>query len=268
MLVVVKIGGDLIKEALSQNLVDDIAATHEKHKLVIIHGGADIVTEISTKLGHPPRFVTSPKGFKSRYTDREESIIFTMVMAGLINKKIVASLEGKGLTTMGLSGVDCHIIKATRKTQLVIKDETGKKKLIEGGYTGKITTINTEIINQLLDKKILPVISPVAIGEESEQLNVDGDRAASSIASALKADRLILLTDTPGVKLNNDYIPKMNIYEAETTLNNITGGMVTKIYSSIEAIKQGVTEAQIASGMSDKPISKALSRENCTTITK
>jgi acetylglutamate/LysW-gamma-L-alpha-aminoadipate kinase len=268
MLIVVKIGGDLIKEGLSQNLVDDIATTHKKHRIVIIHGGADIVTEISTKLGHLPNFVTSPKGFKSRYTDREESIIYTMVMAGLINKKIVASLEGKGLTTLGLSGVDCHIIKAVRKTQLVIKDVTGRKKLIEGGYTGKITAINTEILHQLLEEKILPVISPVAIGEESELLNVDGDRVASSIASALKADRLILLTDTPGVKLNDAYVPKMNIYEAETALNKITGGMVTKIYSAIEAIKHGVAETQIASGISEKPISKALSRENCTTITK
>ena len=268
MLVVVKIGGDLVKEGLSQNLINDIAATQEKHKLIIIHGGADVVTDISTKLGHPPRFVTSPKGFKSRYTDREESIIYTMVMTGLINKKIVASLEGKGITSMGLSGVDCHLIKATRKTQLVIKDETGRKKLIEGGYTGKITQINTEILNSLLEKKILPIISPVAISEENELLNVDGDRAASSIASALKAERLILLTDTPGVKLNDVYVSKMSLYEAETALNKITGGMVTKIYSAIEAIKQGVTEAQIASGMTEKPISTALSRENCTTITK
>jgi acetylglutamate/LysW-gamma-L-alpha-aminoadipate kinase len=268
MLVVVKIGGDLVKEGLSQNLVDDITATHKKHRIMIVHGGADVVTEISTKLGHPPHFVTSPKGFKSRYTDREESIIYTMVMAGLINKKIVAALEGKGITSMGLSGIDCHIIKAVRKTQLVIKDETGRKKLIEGGYTGKITAINTEMLHQLLEEKILPVISPVAIGEESELLNVDGDRVSSSIASALKADRLIILTDTPGVKLNDVYVPKMSIYEAETALNKITGGMVTKLYSTIEAIKHGVTEAQIASGLSEKPISKALSRENCTTITK
>jgi len=183
MLIVIKIGGDLIKEGLSPDLIEDIVATHKKHRIVIVHGGADIVTEISTKLGHPPHFVTSPKGFKSRYTDREESNIFTMVMAGLINKRIVASLEGKGITSIGLSGIDCHLIKAVRKTQLVIKDETGKKKLIEGGYTGKITAINAEMLHQFLEEKILPIISPVSLGEESELLNIDGDRVASSIAS-------------------------------------------------------------------------------------
>ena len=268
MLIVIKIGGDLIKEGLSPDLIEDIVATHKKHRIVIVHGGADIVTEISTKLGHPPHFVTSPKGFKSRYTDREESNIFTMVMAGLINKRIVASLEGKGITSIGLSGIDCHLIKAVRKTQLVIKDETGKKKLIEGGYTGKITAINAEMLHQFLEEKILPIISPVALGEESELLNIDGDRVASSIASTLKADRMILLTDTPGVKLNDAYVSKMSAYEAETALNKISGGMVTKIYSAIEAVKHGVAEAQIASGKSEKPISKALSREDCTTITK
>jgi acetylglutamate/LysW-gamma-L-alpha-aminoadipate kinase len=191
-----------------------------------------------------------------------------MVMAGLINKRIVASLEGKGITSIGLSGIDCHLIKAVRKTQLVIKDEAGKKKLIEGGYTGKITAINAEMLHQFLEEKILPIISPVALGEESELLNIDGDRVASSIASTLKADRMILLTDTPGVKLNDAYVSKMSAYEAETVLNKISGGMVTKIYSAIEAVKHGVTEAQIASGKSEKPISKALSREDCTTITK
>jgi acetylglutamate/LysW-gamma-L-alpha-aminoadipate kinase len=145
MLIVVKIGGDLIKEGLSQNLIEDIAATHKKHRIVIIHGGADIVTEISTKLGHPPHFVTSPKGFKSRYTDREESNIFTMVMAGLINKRIVASLEGKGITSIGLSGIDCHLIKAVRKTQLVIKDEQDHRNKYRDAtpiFRGENTTNN------------------------------------------------------------------------------------------------------------------------------
>ena len=189
-----------------------------------------------------------------------------MVMAGLINKQMVAALESKGVTSMGLSGVDCQIIKAARKRQLVIKDEKGKKKLIDGGYTGKINAINHQIISQLLEKNILPVIAPVAIGEEYELLNVDGDRAASSISSSLKAERLIMLTDTPGVKIEDTHLSRLSIFEAENLMGKISDGMVTKIYSAIEAIKQGVSEVQIASGFSEKPISKALLRENCTTI--
>ena len=267
MLIVIKVGGGLLKEGLSKGLLNDLVTLHREHQLILVHGGADIVTEISTQLGHPPKFVVSPGGFKSRYTSKEESRIFTMVMTGLINKQIVAAMESRGIAAMGLSGLDAHLVRATRKKRLIIVDEKGRRKLIEGGFTGKVQEINVEIINLLLENGITPVLSPVAIGEEYEPLNVDGDRIASEIASAMKADRLILLTDVNGIFLDNDLVPKLNIDQTKEAMNHIGAGMVTKAYAAVEAVKNGVQETIIASGLFEKPITEALAHNECTVIT-
>ena len=267
MLIVVKAGGDLLKEGLPQGLVDDLTELAGRHRLVLVHGGGDIVTEVSTKLGQPPRFVVSPKGFKSRYTSREESGIFTMVMAGKINKEIVATLESRGVTAMGLTGLDAHLLKASRKKKLIIIDERGRKRLIEGGYTGKVTEVNTTILRLLLDNGVTPVVSPVALGEEHEFLNVDGDRCAAAIASALGADRLVLLTDVKGIILDERVVPQLSVSEAEEAMKRIGAGMITKVYAAVEAVKNGVMESVITSGFTDTPVSSALEHIECTVIT-
>ena len=266
MIIIVKAGGDLLKEGLPIELVDDLVKLIKDHKIILVHGGADIVTEISTKLGHPPEFVLSPKGFKSRYTDFEQSRIFSMVMSGKVNKEIVVALEKKGISAIGLSGLDAHLLKAERKNQLIIIDETGRKRLIDGGYTGKVVEVNVKLLETLLSKDLFPVISPVAQGEEFESLNVDGDRTASAIASTIKADRLVLLTDVNGVKLDDNYIAKLNIKQAEDAMKNIGPGMITKVYAAVEALKNGVPEVIIASGFGANPISKALEHKDCTVI--
>ncbi|MFH1180118.1 MAG: [LysW]-aminoadipate/[LysW]-glutamate kinase [Candidatus Bathyarchaeota archaeon] len=266
MLIVVKAGGDLLKDGLPEALIRDIVALRETHKVILVHGGGDIVTDISTKLGHPPKFVLSPKGFKSRYTDKEESSIYTMVMAGKINKEIVTELEKNGISSIGLSGLDAHLIKAERKKQLIIIDERGRRRLIEGGYTGQIKSINTSLISALLDLGVLPVVSPIAQGDEYEALNVDGDRTASAIASALKADRLILLTDVRGIMLNNALVPRLNVRQAEESMEKIGPGMITKVYAAVEAVKNGVKEAIIASGLIADPLTDALENMECTVI--
>ena len=137
MLIVVKMGGSILK-GVSSELVSDIKNVLSKNQIVLVHGGGKEVTEIASKLGKKQEFVVSPNGFSSRYTDKETIEIFTMVMAGMINKQIVAALESQGVTAMGLSGLDAHLIKATRKKKLIIIDEKGRKKLIDGGFTGKL----------------------------------------------------------------------------------------------------------------------------------
>jgi acetylglutamate/LysW-gamma-L-alpha-aminoadipate kinase len=266
MIIVVKAGGDLLKEGLPDELVRDLVSLKGEHRIVLVHGGGDIVTEISIKLGHPPRFVVSPKGFKSRYTDLEQSGIFTMVMAGKINKEIVTALEREGVTALGLTGLDAHLIRAKRKKRLIIVDERSRRKLIEGGYTGKISEVNAMLLETLLEKDILPVISPVAQGEEYEALNVDGDRTASAIASAINADRLILLTDVNGLILDDAYVPSLSVGQAEDAMRQIGPGMITKVYAAVEAVKNGVGEAIIASGFSASPVSGALEHRECTVI--
>lgn len=257
-----------MKAGLPEPLLGNLVALHGEHRLVLVHGGGDIVTEISTKLGHPPKFVVSPRGFKSRYTGEDESSIFTMVMAGKINKEIVTGLEKKGVSSVGLSGLDAHLIKAERKKQLIIIDERGRKKLIEGGYTGRIKAVNSSLLETLLKSNVLPVVSPVAQGEEYESLNVDGDRTASAIASALKADRMILLTDVKGLILNDALVPRLSLMQAEASMKKIGPGMITKVYAAVEAVKNGVGEAIIASGFNDSPLTGALEHRECTVISK
>lgn len=266
--IVIKIGGDLIKNDLPQGLVNEISSLREHHKLVIVHGGGDIVTEIASKLGHPPKFVNSPKGFRSRYTDRETIEIYTMVMAGKINKKVVSALQGNGVNALGLSGLDGGLVKARRKSQIIAVDERGRRMLLEGDYTGTIERVNEGLLTLLLDNGYVPVLSSLATGDKAEALNVDGDRMAAGIASAIQADKLVLLTDVEGVFLDDKPLPRLRAYEAKELLDQIGPGMITKLFASLEALEEGVEEVFIASGLKENAVSGALSYGNGTVITR
>lgn len=266
MMIVVKIGGDLLSDGLPSSICDEIADLRESNRLILVHGGGGIVTEISEKLEHPPRFVTSPRGFTSRYTDKATSEIFTMVMSGKINKEIVCKLNSHGLNAIGLTGLDAGLVKAKRKKHLIIKDERGRRRLIEGGYTGKITEVNTVLLESLLEKGYTPVISPVAMGGSFEPLNVDGDRMAASVASQMKADRLVLLTDVEGVYYRDKLLDETNIHMAKELVDEMGSGMVTKVYAGIEAIEGGVGLVIISSGLNESPISSAIQEFTGTVI--
>lgn len=268
MLIVLKIGGDLLKKGLPVDLVNDLVSLKDDHKFVIVHGGGDVVTEISTALGHAPRFIMSPEGIKSRYTDKEESKIFTMVMAGLINKRVVTELGSHGMLAAGISGLDANLLKASRKKKLVIINERGRKQLIEGGYTGKIEGMKPEIVQLLLEKDITPIIAPVAMSEEYEPLNVDGDRVAAQIATALQASCLILLTDVKGIILNDELVEKLTVSTARELIKDVGPGMKTKLQAAIDAVENGIEPVIISSGDLKHPIKWALEHRNCTVITK
>jgi acetylglutamate/LysW-gamma-L-alpha-aminoadipate kinase len=226
-LIVVKIGGDLIVDGLPEALVDGIVSLTQGHKVILVHGGGDVVTRISTELGHPPKFVVSPKGFRSRYTDREEAGIFTMVMAGKINKEIVSALQSRGIPAVGLSGLDGGLVRATRKKKIVVMDERGRRMLMEGGYTGKIDGVNKEFLGLLVENDYVPVVSSLAMGEEGEPLNVDGDRMASSLAKAMEAENLVLLTDVEKILLNGKPVDTLSVQDAKAALDGIGPGMIS-----------------------------------------
>lgn len=266
MIIVVKVGGDLLATGLSKELTEELGALTHEHKVVLVHGGGDIVTDISTKLGHEPRFVTSPRGFRSRYTDKETAQIYTMVMTGKINKEIVSALHGEGIPAVGLSGLDGELLRAKRKKQLIIVDERGRKIVVDGGYTGQIEKVNTELLNLLLEKGYVPVISPVGIGDESEPLNIDADRTAASVASGLKAQRLILLTDVEGVLLGGKRAENLHAFEAKEIMNTLGPGMITKVYAAVEGVEGGVPQALIASGLGQGAIASALAHRSGTVI--
>jgi acetylglutamate/LysW-gamma-L-alpha-aminoadipate kinase len=267
MLIVVKVGGSILEE-VPPEIVSDIKNVLSEHQLVLVHGGGKGVTEVASKLGKEQQFVFSPTGFRSRYTDKETMEIFTMVMAGRINKKLVSALQKHEIPVVGLSGLDGYLLRAERKKRLIIVNEQGRKQVIDGGYTGKVNQVNASLLKLLLDNGYVPLVSPVAVSEEFEPLNVDADRTAANIAGALKADKLVLLTDVEGLMLDGKLVSNMSAEDVESKLKKIGGGMITKVYAAQEALKNGVDEVVICSGIKKAPISSALKHEGGTVITR
>ena len=264
-MITIKIGGSVV-DNLHPTAILDLKKVVEKEGAIIVHGGGKEVTKVSEQLGKEPKFVTSPSGIKSRYTDKETAEIFTMVMSGRINKSIVRMLQKNGINAIGLSGVDAKIIQADRKKKLLIVNEKGRKQAIDGGYTGKISNVNAYFIKFLLDQGLTPVISPIAISEESEFLNVDGDRAAAYIAGSVKADKVLFVTNVDGLLMDDKLVPKLSLAEAKEIRPKIGPGMEKKILAATEALDMGVKEALIANGMKENPISSAIAHDNCTVI--
>ena len=267
MLLVIKMGGSILKEGASQELVADLKEVAKTNKVILVHGGGIEVTEIASKLGKEQKFIISPEGFRSRYTDKETIEIYTMVMAGKINKQIVLALQTQGISAVGITGLDAATLRGDRKTKLIHVDERGRKKVMDGGYTGKITQVNSGLLNLLLEKGYLPIVTPIALSQDCEPLNVDGDRTAANIAGAVKADRLILLTDVPGLMLKGECVPKISATEVKEVSSTIGSGMSTKVHAALEALNQGVKEVLVTAGTGNQPITSALNHKVGTVIT-
>ena len=264
-MITIKIGGSVVDD-LHPTTISDIKKIAESEGLILVHGGGKEVTKVCEQLGKEPKFVTSPSGIKSRYTDKETAEIFTMVMSGRINKTIVQMLQKNGINAIGLSGVDAKVIEADRKKKLLIVNEKGRKQAIDGGYTGKIKEVNSAFIKSLLDQGLTPVISPIAISEESEFLNVDGDRAAAYVAGKVGSDKVLFITNVDGLLMDDKLVPKLTLAEAKEIRPKIGPGMEKKILASTEALDMGVKTALIANGQKENPISAAIAHENCTVI--
>jgi len=264
-MITIKIGGSVV-DNLHSSTISDIKKIAMSEGLIIVHGGGKEVTKVCEQLGKEPKFVTSPSGIKSRYTDKETAEIFTMVISGRINKSIVQMLQKNGVNAIGLSGVDAKVIQAERKKTLLIINEKGRKQAIDGGYTGKITHVNSAFIKLLLDQGLTPVISPIAISEESDLLNVDGDRAAAYVAGSVGSDKVLFITNVDGLLMDNKLVTKLTLAEAKEIRPKVGPGMEKKILASTEALDMGVKEAIIANGQRENPISSAIAHDNCTVI--
>jgi len=259
--IVVKAGGngDLDIEAVCHDVAE--LAQHGE-QVVLVHGGSSETTLISEKLGHPPRFVTSPSGHSSRHTDRKTLEIFTMVVAGRINKLIVEQLQQMGVNAIGLCGLDGRLLEGRRKSSLRIK-ENGRVKVLRGEYSGIIEKVNVDLLRTLLDAGYVPVVAPVAISHESEGLNVDGDRATAAIGTALQADRMVILSNVPGllrdVSDEGSLIPHIPVEHVQEYLDRYARGrMKRKVLGAVEALRDGVTQVVIADGRVTGPIQRAL----------
>lgn len=266
-MIVIKIGGSVV-DGLHPTALPDIKAIADRIKLVFVHGGGNEVTAIATKLGKEQKFIVSPGGVRSRYTDKETAEIYTMVMSGKINKAITGMLLRQGIKAVGIAGIDGGILKAERKKKLLIVNEKGRKMMIDGGYTGKINAVDPALLQILSNNGYLPVVSPIALSEEYDFLNVDGDRAAAYIAGGIKADKVIFITNVNGLMLNEKLVTSLTLEQAKAALPKIGFGMEKKVLACTEAIEMGVKEAIIASGHAEKPISAAIAHANCTVITQ
>jgi acetylglutamate/LysW-gamma-L-alpha-aminoadipate kinase len=264
--VVIKVGGSLLKEGLPAPLIEDIKGVSSSHSLILVHGGGDIVTDVANKLGKEQRFVTSPEGIRSRYTDEETAGIYQMVMTGKVAKSLVMALSAAGINAVSVSGTDGRLMVGKRKKKLVIVDDRNRKVIIDGGYTGKVESVNAGLLELLVKNGYVPLVSPVAMGEQGEALNVDGDRAAAAIATGVRADRVLFLTNVEGLLLGGKLVEKLSPDEAEADLPQVGFGMQKKVLASIDAVRGGVREAIICSGRREKPLTMAMAHVGCTVI--
>ena len=230
-------------------------------RMVFVHGGSEEANSLGKMLNYPPKFVTSPSGFTSRYTNRKTLEIFSMAVNGKINTFLVEKLQALGINALGLSGLDGRLIVATRKDRIRII-ENGKQKILRDDFTGKIKNINSGLLENMLGNKYFPVIAPLAVSENGEALNIDADRAAAMISAAINADILVLLTAVPGLMQSfpdeSTVIPRIPKAELGKALDIAQGRMKKKILGSQEAIEGGVGKVIIADGRTPKPISFAL----------
>ncbi len=236
--IVIKYGGNaMINDRLKQQVMEDIVLLWLIGvKVVLVHGGGPEISALMDKLGKKPEFVDG-----LRVTDKETVDIVQMVLAGKVNKTLVNLLEMNGGKAMGISGMDGCLIESK------IKDE-------RLGYVGEITGINIEPVTDLLEKGYIPVISTIGCDKEGNAYNINGDTAAACIAGALKAQRLVMMTDIDGIlRDKNDpttLIPEVTVSGIEILKKEgvVSGGMIPKVDCCVDALNKGVKNVTILDG--------------------
>ncbi len=236
--IVIKYGGNaMINESLKKQVMEDIVLLWLIGvKVVLVHGGGPEINDLMNKLGKKAEFVDG-----LRVTDKETVDIVSMVLAGKVNKSLVNLLQVQGGNVMGVSGIDGKLIEAKVKNDKL-------------GYVGEITKVNIEPVEGILEYGYIPVISTVACDKKGNTYNINGDTAAAFIAGALKAERLIMMTDIAGVLMDKDdpstLIPELTITQAQKLKEEgvIAGGMIPKVDCCVEAINMGVENVTIMDG--------------------
>ncbi|MBO6269658.1 MAG: acetylglutamate kinase [Clostridium sp.] len=241
--VVVKYGGNaMTSEELKHDVIRDIVLLHLVGiKVVLVHGGGPDISALLKKINKKSEFVNG-----LRYTDEETMDVVQMVLCGKVNKNLVTLLDKAGGRGVGLGGMDGGLFRAVRKV-----DEDGT----DYGLVGEITEVHPKIITDMLEQGFIPVVSSVAAGVDADtNYNINADIAAEKLAIALKAKKLILLTDVRGLmrdpKDDSTLIPRLKVYEVPALVQSgiISGGMIPKVECCVEAVTHGVERANIQDG--------------------
>jgi acetylglutamate kinase len=243
---VIKYGGAAqIEESLKQSFAQDVSLfSFIGIRTVIVHGGGPKISEMMKKMGKEPTFVQG-----QRVTDKETMDIVEMVLGGLINKEIVSLINGYGGKAVGLSGKDGQLIVAKKK--MLGKSSAKDEELIDIGLVGEVQKINSDILDSLDKDGFIPVISPIGVSSNGDALNINADLAATAIASALKAEKLLLLTDVPGIKdEKGNVLSTLSRSQVAVLVEKgiITGGMLPKVQACISAVEGGVGKTHIVDG--------------------
>ena len=258
-MLIVKVGGG--KNINWGYISEDLTSLIKKEKVVLVHGASSRRDQVAKKLGVPTRYVNSPSGYKGVNTDKKALAVLTMVYAGLVNKSIVARLQKAGINAVGLSGADGRIWEGKRKKN-ILSQENGKTKLIKNTFTGKVETVNTNLINLLIDNGYLPVITQPAISYGGELINTDNDRNIAVMVAALRVKKLVVLFEASGFlkdpRNEVSIIRKISKKELTSLMNYARSTMKKKVLGAIEAFDNGVETIYWGDGRIKYPIKKAL----------
>jgi len=246
--VVIKYGGNaMVDDAIAEDFARDVALIKQVGiNPVVVHGGGPQIGSMLDKLGIESEFIDG-----LRVTDEKTVEVVEMVLSGTINKGIVSRISMAGGNAVGLSGKDGRLIEARKLMRTTRDPESNIEKVLDLGFVGEPVQINTHVLDDMIKSDVIPVIAPVGIGEGGETYNINADTAAGAIASALKATRFYLLTDVAGVlDENRDLITEMGALEAQNLIasGTINGGMIPKVSTCIDAVKEDVEAAVIMDG--------------------
>ncbi len=242
---VIKFGGSIMSNEECKNaFYEDIAFLNNKGiRTVIVHGGGPSITSFLQRLNIEAKFING-----LRFTDQATMEVVEFTLSGKVNKEISGKLYLHGVKALGLSGRDCGLVKAEK-----IYTYNGDERL-DIGFVGKPTSINTSLLNDLLNMGYVPIIAPIGTDDEGNVYNINADHVVSAVSSAIKADKLVLLTDVEGVYLDlNDkdsLIKSITVSEMKDYIKNgiISGGMIPKMEGCIDAIVKGTKNVQLIDG--------------------
>jgi acetylglutamate kinase len=246
--VVIKYGGHAMGDrAAAEDFAEDVVLLEQSGiKPIVVHGGGPQIGKMLEKLGIKSEF----KG-GLRVTDAATVEVVEMVLAGSINKQIVGWIGAEGGKAVGLSGKDGNMVTARKVTRTTVDPDSNIEKVVDLGFVGEPEHVNREVLDQVLQAELIPVLAPVATGKDGHTYNVNADTFAGAIAGAMTAKRLLLLTDVPGVlDKNKNLIPEMTIEDCRRLIadGTITDGMIPKIETCIYALERGVEAVVILDG--------------------
>lgn len=246
--IVIKYGGNaMVDDALKSSFARDVVLM----KLVgmnpvVVHGGGPQIGQLLDKLGKQSQFIEG-----MRVTDNETMSVVEMVLGGLVNKEIVSLINQHGGKAVGLTGKDGDLIRAKKMTFTRNNPEMTAPEIIDIGHVGEVEAINTSVVDMLVQGDFIPVIAPIGVGKDGQAYNINADLVAGKLAETLKAEKLILLTNTEGLlDKNGKLLTGLTLKRVDELIadGTIYGGMLPKIGSALEAVRNGVQTSHIIDG--------------------